>query len=333
MKIKQILFGFFCLLAGSNLWGQLSNTTVNMNTSICGGVLDSTVVGQFTKSNTTCIGDGQTYLYYSFSPATSFQLGIAMKLKFETKNTAGSAFMSSSYKIYGPFSSTDDYVTLIGTNSAPVLETGASGTGWRMFTSNVLAEKLYIVEIITSNCDGRIQWTTMGVSLPCSDKRSCEGCLPKFQPAGKVFVVSAWVKEETGSGNGAINYTNSTLRVTSGLNVRNMTPVGQIIDGWQRIEDTITTNSIGNIKMECIVTSGTSYFDDIRVFPYDGTIITYVYDPATLRLAAELDERNYAKIYEYDEEGKLVRVKKETEKGIMTIQENRENSSTTEPGY
>jgi hypothetical protein len=42
---------------------------------------------------------------------------------------------------------------------------------------------------------------------------------------------------------------------------------------------------------------------------------------------AELDERNYAKLYEYDEEGKLIRVKKETEKGIMTIQENRENSS------
>ena len=42
---------------------------------------------------------------------------------------------------------------------------------------------------------------------------------------------------------------------------------------------------------------------------------------------AELDERNYAKIYEYDEQGKLTRVKKETEMGVMTIQENRENNS------
>jgi hypothetical protein len=40
---------------------------------------------------------------------------------------------------------------------------------------------------------------------------------------------------------------------------------------------------------------------------------------------AELDERNYATFYEYDEEGKLIRVKKETEKGVMTIQENRDN--------
>ncbi|HXB13923.1 MAG TPA: hypothetical protein VNZ45_18180, partial [Bacteroidia bacterium] len=60
-----------------------------------------------------------------------------------------------------------------------------------------------------------------------------------------------------------------------------------------------------------------------RVFPFNGTLKTYVYDPNTLRLAAVLDERNYATIYEYDEEGKLIRVKKETERGVMTIQESR----------
>ncbi|HTA61359.1 MAG TPA: hypothetical protein VK835_02840, partial [Bacteroidia bacterium] len=65
------------------------------------------------------------------------------------------------------------------------------------------------------------------------------------------------------------------------------------------------------------------FFDDIRVFPFDGSMKSYVYDPTTLRLVAELDERNYATKYEYDEEGKLVRVKKETIKGIMTIKESR----------
>jgi len=50
---------------------------------------------------------------------------------------------------------------------------------------------------------------------------------------------------------------------------------------------------------------------------------SYVYDPISKKLVAELDERNYATFYEYDEEGKLIRVKKETEKGIKTIQENR----------
>jgi hypothetical protein len=41
---------------------------------------------------------------------------------------------------------------------------------------------------------------------------------------------------------------------------------------------------------------------------------------------AELDERNYATYYEYNEEGQLMRIKKETEKGVMTIQETKQNT-------
>jgi len=333
MKIKQILLGLCCLLGGANLWGQtyLNNTSVDLNIPLCGGVLDSTVPGNFSKVGTRCIGQG-TILYYSFSPATSFQFGVGLTVKYQLKHGVSNTFISGSYKIYGPFNQTDDYVGQIAANSAPVLESGAAATGWRSFTSSVQAGKLYIVEITSSNCDGRIFWYS-SANFPCATTTSCESCLPKFQPVGKEFIVSAWVKEETASGNGSINYTNTQLKVTSGATVVTLTPSGQIIDGWQRIEGSIITNSTGNLKMECIVTSGTSYFDDIRVFPAEGTMLTYVYDPATLRLVAEIDERNYAKIYEYDEEGKLIRIKKETEKGIMTIQENRENSSTTVPGY
>ena len=57
---------------------------------------------------------------------------------------------------------------------------------------------------------------------------------------------------------------------------------------------------------------------------------SFVYDPINLRLVAELDERHYATYYEYDEQGMLIRVKKETERGIKTIQENRSNTSKTE---
>jgi len=42
-----------------------------------------------------------------------------------------------------------------------------------------------------------------------------------------------------------------------------------------------------------------------------------------LRLMAELDENNYATFYEYDDDGTLIRVKKETERGIQTIKESR----------
>jgi hypothetical protein len=48
-----------------------------------------------------------------------------------------------------------------------------------------------------------------------------------------------------------------------------------------------------------------------------------VYSPVNLRLMAELDENNYATFYEYDDEGTLIRLKKETERGIKTIKETR----------
>jgi len=65
------------------------------------------------------------------------------------------------------------------------------------------------------------------------------------------------------------------------------------------------------------------YFDDIRIHPFNANMKSYVYDPFSLRLSAELDENNYASFYEYDEEGQLVRVKKETIQGIKTIKETR----------
>jgi hypothetical protein len=66
-----------------------------------------------------------------------------------------------------------------------------------------------------------------------------------------------------------------------------------------------------------------SYWDDIRIHPFNANMKSYAYDPRTLRLSAELDENNYASFYEYDEEGQLVRVKKETSQGIKTVNETR----------
>ena len=50
---------------------------------------------------------------------------------------------------------------------------------------------------------------------------------------------------------------------------------------------------------------------------------SFVYDPVSLRLMAELDANNYATFYEYDDQGNLIRVKKETERGIVTLKESR----------
>lgn len=103
-------------------------------------------------------------------------------------------------------------------------------------------------------------------------------------------------------------------------------PTGNVIDGWQRIEGTFTPPS-GTVTVKLEFQGGpsgtTGYFDDIRVFPNAGNMKTYVYDKVTFRLAAELDDNNYATIYSYDEAGNLFLVKKETAAGIKTIQESR----------
>jgi hypothetical protein len=65
------------------------------------------------------------------------------------------------------------------------------------------------------------------------------------------------------------------------------------------------------------------YFDDLRITPFNGNMKSFVYNPVNLRLMAELDENNYATFYEYDDEGTLIRLKKETERGIKTIKETR----------
>ena len=103
------------------------------------------------------------------------------------------------------------------------------------------------------------------------------------------------------------------------------TPSGTIVDGWQRIEKVLQTpEDAASLVIEWANNVGTNvYMDDLRIFPADGKMKSFVYDARTLRLMAQLDENNYATFYEYDDEGTLVRTKRETERGIVTIQENR----------
>ena len=149
---------------------------------------------------------------------------------------------------------------------------------------------------------------------------------------GEKYVLSAWVKDETASQpisyTGKINLKN--IGSTSTENIEFL-PTGPIIDGWQRIiGEFILQETTTSIEIQLIsANSGAnvSYFDDVRVFPYNGNLKSFVYDPVTQRLMAELDENNYATFYEYDKEGGLIRVKKETERGVYTIQETRSGNS------
>ncbi|MBX3101286.1 MAG: hypothetical protein KF690_02120 [Bacteroidetes bacterium] len=183
---------------------------------------------------------------------------------------------------------------------------------------------------------------------PKNQMAECEDCLGLFAVKPKEeFVIQAWTSEEKyASPAGNIFYPdqfsafievsfvdhNGLLRYT-----RKFRPSGHIIDGWQRIEGAFTVPDDPAIRAvyfklggDNLVTDSANprygiYFDDLRIAPYDAGVKSFVYEPNTLRLKAELDNRNYAVFYDYDEEGMVVRVRRETERGIFTVQESRNN--------
>ena len=151
---------------------------------------------------------------------------------------------------------------------------------------------------------------------------------PSFSlPKGKKMLFSAWVRESVVS---TSDETKPVVKLDFGQGREfNLKPTGPIIEGWRRCEGELEVPaSATNMKLHFInnnsnPASNPIYFDDIRIHPYNANMKSYVYDPVSLRLTAELDANNYASFYEYDEEGVLVRTKAETKEGIKTITESR----------
>lgn len=155
--------------------------------------------------------------------------------------------------------------------------------------------------------------------LPCQD------CITSFAPIpGQQYVISAWVQQANSESSVTYETPSISLEFTNNGTLGPFVAKGEIIDGWQRIDETFTVPG-GATDVYVKLTNGgvdnTVYFDDIRIHPLKASLKSFVYDAVSMRLMAELDENNYATFYEYDEEGKLIRIKKETERGVKTIKE------------
>lgn len=156
----------------------------------------------------------------------------------------------------------------------------------------------------------------------------------------KTYVLSFWVKEsnpdndpiiDIGEFNAVVSV--DDVNLSSGYISVGLQEIvrSAVIDGWQKVEYQFVIpgpdlNANQNILLAIHNNNSFGkniYVDDIRIHPFNSSLKSYVYDPISLRLWAELDDRNFATFYEYDEEGKLIRIKKETERGIETIQESR----------
>ncbi len=182
---------------------------------------------------------------------------------------------------------------------------------------------------------GTISYTKTIDVQPCLPPYECAECVPSFSPLpNQEYLLSAWVKEDY-TNKYPDTYLHSGIQITFKTASKDsilplMRPVGPIIDGWQRIEASFTVPvNAKNIQIELVNdgAAGDVFFDDIRIHPFRSNMKSFVYNPSTQKLTAELDENNYSTQYEYDDEGILIRVKKETERGVMTIKETRNNQS------
>ena len=163
------------------------------------------------------------------------------------------------------------------------------------------------------------------------ETKACTECSSFHLEPDKSYVISAWAKMS--NSNKLIDYWSPRIKIDfkipnlPSFSVSAQTD-GAVVEGWRRIYREFTVPE-GATEMQISLQNNhgnlSAYFDDIRIWPKDGSMKSFVYDPDSHRLVAELDENNYGTFYEYDKEGTLIRVKKETERGVFTIKENRQS--------
>lgn len=152
-------------------------------------------------------------------------------------------------------------------------------------------------------------------------------CFTRFYPAkNKSYSLSLWLREVDEAPDG---YTDSEVSIAFYnaseilIGQTTLSASGDLIEGWQRVYGHFEIpDACESLRVNFKANGSTaSYFDDVRIYPKHGAVTTHVYHPHTLRLTASLDANNFASFYEYDGEGGLIRVKKETEEGVVTLQE------------
>jgi hypothetical protein len=323
---------FLCFLSFS-AFAQVDSTIISfpVNDSIVKAfaLTDETIkfLPKFSIDDENDLNDNGEMWFYLYviepTPPIDFESESGMK-KLEIHGPFGKEFMSAKDTI--ELGLKPPYFTNIDSTGNPV-------TKFTMPSLN--QEGLYLVSVMTYYKNATLSITPsnelIGVTKPgevVQQPGPCIDCTEDAYPNPGSYIFNAWVSIDNPEGKitflglGPLvnirttqgNSTSTTQSITSF--------VGNVSDGWQLMEGvfTIPTNCT---YFEVVLTSssGNVYFDDVRFFPTQGSMKSYVYDPFTFRYIAELDERHFATFYEYDEEGKLKRVKKETERGVMTIQE------------
>lgn len=204
-----------------------------------------------------------------------------------------------------------------------------------------VGSKRYVSQLGTFNIslDGTISHTgKYSLKLPSNQRVLLPQVDLELQPK-KTYYVGAWIHKASmlTESPESLKYTNASDSIGVLVILPNnekifLIPSGEVIDGWQRLEGTFTMPSGMRTEIQLgFVGKQPVNIDDIRIYPMNSAMQTYVYDPSNYKVRAVLDQNNYATMYSYDDEGNLLLLKKETVKGIKTIQVNNSHIKTTKP--
>ncbi|MBB4077975.1 hypothetical protein GGR28_000576 [Lewinella aquimaris] len=229
-------------------------------------------------------------------------------------------------------------------NDYPTITDAAAHTGRYSFHTSDASLGLN-QSFATLRCDS--------TEVYCPDEEGCGSCVNGFRPTpNETYLASIWVASTSSLAYGQqprLSVTSGGAQYESTLTVNYIQdggtvqllgqahPTGPVVEGWQQIQLEFTvpqdaSDIVFSVDPPSSLSSGeTFYFDDVRVRPYESEMTAYVYDNSTLRLMAQIDDRGYAVFYEYDDEGMLVRQKRETERGVMTITEQHTNLAPASP--
>lgn len=200
-----------------------------------------------------------------------------------------------------------------------------SWSGANLQTYEVVPQKvLYTTQGLAS---GSLIPKVAGYCKSLRGVRASNMLVPKLSPLpDKEYIVTLWVKTDGVDGVVANTANDAvTFKFNNESVAHQFTRTGVKIEGWQRLEALVKAPAGASTLMLAFNAPGSSklYFDDLRIQPYNSGLKSFVYDHISLKLMAELDENNYTTFYEYDDDGTLIRVKKETERGVQTIKETR----------
>lgn len=147
-------------------------------------------------------------------------------------------------------------------------------------------------------------------------KLNSSSSIDTLEVDGGDYVLFAWKKSNV---HGNISYFDGST-TTPGKVISNP------IEGWELIRLDFTANGSSD---QLVLNGQDAIFDDIRYQPFNSSMKCFVYEKATQKTLAVLDENHFATIYNYDRDQVLVQVKKETERGIRTIQSTQRSTKTT----